>query len=83
VSYSAVVHRSLPFGLWPGGFAAEDQWLVFALLALLLAILARLIAASSRWRSDYAAPVLQGAWLVYGWALLERSPSSRRHGRHI
>ncbi|MFO1431226.1 MAG: hypothetical protein U1F76_13970 [Candidatus Competibacteraceae bacterium] len=67
--YSAAVHGILPFGLWPGGPATADHWLLLALLVLLAAILACFIEHSSDWQS-YAEPVFWGAWLVYGWTLL-------------
>ena len=68
--YSAAMHGVLPFGLWPGGPATADHWLLLALLVLLVAILARFIERSPYWREDYAEPVLWSAWLVYGWTLL-------------
>jgi hypothetical protein len=67
--YSAAVHGTLPLALWPGGPAGGDQWLVLALLALILAGMARFVTGHPHWQERYADPLFWGAWLVYGWTL--------------
>jgi hypothetical protein len=68
--YSAAVHGLLPFDLWPGGSAGGDQWLVLAVLVLILAGVAQFITQYPPWNALYTPPLFLGAWLAYGWTLL-------------
>ncbi len=67
--YSALVHARPPFGLWPGGTAAGDEWLVLSLLALGLGTAGYGLYTLTRWRQVFGVPLLGVAALVYGWSL--------------
>jgi hypothetical protein len=67
--YSASIHASFPFGLWPGGSAAGDQWLVLAVVGLGLASAAVRMGRYPRWAPLYAGPLFLAAALAYAWTL--------------
>lgn len=68
--YSAAIHAALPFGLWPGGPATGDQWLVTAVLAMAIASIAQGLDRDRNPFKAYAWPLWLAALAIWSWTLL-------------
>jgi hypothetical protein len=69
-AYTAVVWGVPPFGLYPGGPAGADQWLLLALCVLGLAVIARSPVRAADWLQVHAAPLLWLGWALCGWSCM-------------
>ena len=66
----ALMHGGPPWRLWPSGSATGGEWLVFSLLALILATAGYRLEAHPPWRKAFGLPLLAVAALIYGWSLI-------------